>query len=130
MGHVLRERLRALNREIPKNVQALVNRSRRPCAGVWLRALSSLDAAAVGYSIRRYSFVNRTKGQALEVSEVSMTLHRTRTIPCFLRALCAFASGLASAQTAPWTAPLRGWWVQMGPPAQGDVILAGRDRAS
>src|ERR1022692_1372017 len=59
-----------------------------------------------------------------------MILHRTRTIPCFLLALCAFASGRASAQTAPWTTPLRGSWVQTGPPAQGDVMLAGRDRAS
>jgi len=59
-----------------------------------------------------------------------MTLRGIRTIPYFLLALCALACSLASAQTAPWTTPLRGSWVQTGPPAQGDVILAGRDRAS
>jgi hypothetical protein len=57
-----------------------------------------------------------------------MTLHRIRTI--FPLVLCALTPSLASAQTTPWTTPLRGSWVQTGPPAQGDVILAGRDRAS
>jgi len=56
-----------------------------------------------------------------------MTLRRIRTVPSPLLALCALASTLASAQTAPWTTPLRGSWVQSGPPAQGDVILAGKD---
>ena len=51
-------------------------------------------------------------------------------IPCFLLALCALTSSLAIAQTAPWTISLRGSWVQTGPPAQGDVTLAGGDRAS
>jgi len=54
-----------------------------------------------------------------------MTLRRICTISCSL-----LASSLASAQTAPWTSPLRGSWVQTGPPAQGDVILAGKDHAS
>ena len=58
-----------------------------------------------------------------------MTLCRIRTIPYFLLALGALASSMASAQTSPWTAPLRGSWVQTGPPAQGDVILAGKDHA-
>src|SRR6266567_7168640 len=66
----------------------------------------------------RHLFEARTK------AEVSMTLHRIRTSPCFLLALCA------SAQTAPWTTPLRGSWVQTGTPAQGDVILAAKDGAS
>ncbi|MGA2156022.1 MAG: hypothetical protein ABSH37_16545 [Bryobacteraceae bacterium] len=56
-----------------------------------------------------------------------MTLRRVRTIPCFLLALCA--TSLACAQTAPWTTTLRGSWVQTGPPAQGDVILAGENHA-
>lgn len=51
-----------------------------------------------------------------------MTLRNT--IPYLLLALC---SSMASAQTAPWTAPLRGSWVQTGPPAQGDVVLAGSE---
>jgi hypothetical protein len=36
----------------------------------------------------------------------------------------------AIAQTAPWTASLRGAWVQTGPAAQGDVVLAGPDAVS
>jgi len=56
-----------------------------------------------------------------------MTLRRIRIVPSPLLALCALASTLASAQTSPWTTPLRGSWVQSGPPAQGDVILAGKD---
>jgi hypothetical protein len=52
-----------------------------------------------------------------------MTLPRIGTISCFLLALCA----LASAQTVPWTTPLRGSWVQTGAPAQGDVRLAGSE---
>ena len=36
----------------------------------------------------------------------------------------AFLCGTAAAQTAPWTAPLRGSWVQTGVPASGDVVLA------
>ena len=35
-----------------------------------------------------------------------------------------------SAQTAPWTAGLRGSWIQTGPASQGDVVLAGKDGAS
>ena len=31
----------------------------------------------------------------------------------------------APAQTAPWSAPLRGTWVQTGPAAAGDVVLVG-----
>jgi len=53
-----------------------------------------------------------------------MTLPGIRTISCFLLALCA------SAQTAPWTTPLRGSWVQTGPAATGDVTLAAKDSAS
>ena len=59
-----------------------------------------------------------------------MALCRIPTIPYSLLALCVLASSLASAQTAPWTIPLRGSWVQTGSPAQGDVILAGKDGAS
>jgi hypothetical protein len=56
-----------------------------------------------------------------------MTLRRIRTLPYILLALCCIS--LASAQTAPWTTPLRGSWVQTGSPARGDVILAGKGRA-
>ena len=59
-----------------------------------------------------------------------ITAHRIRTIPCLLLTLCAFVSSRASAQTAPWTAPLRGSWVQTGPAAQGDVVLAAKDGTS
>ncbi len=40
---------------------------------------------------------------------------------------CLLGGSLASAQTAPWSAPLRGSWVETGAPAQGDLVLAGRD---
>jgi hypothetical protein len=49
----------------------------------------------------------------------------TRTL---LLALAAFAA--ASAQTAPWTARLRGSWVETGAPAPGDVTLAAPDRTA
>jgi hypothetical protein len=55
-----------------------------------------------------------------------MTVHRNPALTCFLLGFC----GLASAQTAPWTGPLRGSWVQTGPVAAGDVTLAGRGVAS
>jgi hypothetical protein len=55
-----------------------------------------------------------------------MTVHRNPALTCFLLGFC----GLASAQTAPWTEPLRGSWVQTGPVAAGDVTLAGRGVAS
>ena len=48
--------------------------------------------------------------------------------------ICFFTSLLlapgAFAQTAPWTGPLRGSWVQTGAPAQGDVTLAATDRTA
>src|ERR1035438_6332103 len=53
-----------------------------------------------------------------------------RTIPYLLLVLCAFVSSPASAQTAPWTTPLRGSWVQTGPAAQGDIVLAAKDGIS
>jgi hypothetical protein len=53
-----------------------------------------------------------------------MTGHRI----CFF-SLLLLAPG-ASAQTAPWTGPLRGSWVQTGAPAQGDVTLAAPDRTA
>ena len=39
-------------------------------------------------------------------------------------------SATALAQTAPWTSPLRGSWVQSGAPATGDIILAGKGVAN
>src|ERR1019366_9416965 len=80
--------------------------------------------------MKRHSFWTRTKCEAREVAEVSMTLRRILTIPYSLLALFVLFSSLASAQTAPWTIPLRGSWVETGSPAQGDVILAGKDGAS
>src|SRR5208283_5298264 len=59
-----------------------------------------------------------------ELNEATMTLPGIRTISCFLLALCA------SAQTAPWTTPLRGSWVQTGPAGTGDITLAGRESTS
>src|ERR1035438_9219748 len=53
-----------------------------------------------------------------------------RRTPYLLLVLCAFVSSQASAQTAPWTAPLRGSWVQTGPAAQGDIVLAAKDATS
>src|ERR1017187_7884642 len=53
-----------------------------------------------------------------------------RRIPYLLLVLCAFSTGRAFAQTAPWTAPLRGSWVQTGPAAQGDIVLAAKDGTS
>jgi hypothetical protein len=50
--------------------------------------------------------------------------------PFLALSLCAFFSIRALAQTAPWTAPLRGSWVQTGPSAQGDVTLAARGGAA
>jgi hypothetical protein len=44
--------------------------------------------------------------------------------------LSAAAFGAAFAQSAPWTARLRGSWVQAGAPAAGDVTLAAPDRTA
>src|ERR1035441_5080083 len=59
-----------------------------------------------------------------------MTLYRVSAIPCLLLGLCGLTSSRASAQTAPWTASLRGSWVQSGPAAPGDVTLAGKGAMS
>ena len=59
-----------------------------------------------------------------------MTAYRTRTIPYLLLVLCVFSTGRATAQTAPWTILLRGSWVQTGPAAQGDIVLAAHDGTS
>ena len=50
-------------------------------------------------------------------------------IPRFVFALSVFAATL-SAQTAPWTTPLRGSWVQTGRPAPGDIVLARKEGAA
>jgi hypothetical protein len=47
-----------------------------------------------------------------------------------LTAACALAGGAALAQTAPWTAPLRGSWVARGAAAPGDVVIAARGAVS
>jgi len=48
-----------------------------------------------------------------------MTLRRVCMIVCLLTP--------AAAQNAPWTAPIRGSWVQTGPAGQDDVTLASKD---
>ena len=58
-----------------------------------------------------------------------MSWHRNHILACGLLQ-CALASGGAYAQSAPWTAPLRGSWVQTGTPGPGDTNLASRDGAS
>lgn len=47
---------------------------------------------------------------------------RIGTLSC----LVSLAAFVASAQTGPWTSPLRGSWVETGTQAPGDVVLAGR----
>ena len=44
--------------------------------------------------------------------------------------LAVLTSGPASAQSVPWTAPIRGSWVRTGAPAASDVTLAGKDSTS
>ncbi len=46
-------------------------------------------------------------------------------VPLVPLALAAFAAAPAPAQTPPWSGPVRGSWVQAGPAAPGDVVLAG-----
>src|ERR1035438_7066718 len=65
-----------------------------------------------------------------ELLVAPMTAHRMRTIPYLLLVLYAFSTSRVSAQTAPWTTPLRGSWVQTGPAAQGDIVLAAHDGTS
>ena len=50
--------------------------------------------------------------------------HRRLSIASIVSSLLALAATAAPAQTAPWSAPLRGSWVQTGPAAAGDVVLA------
>ncbi len=54
-------------------------------------------------------------------------MRRIPAIPFLLLALCGLPSSPASAQTTPWTTPLRGSWVQTAAPAAGDILLAGRE---
>lgn len=59
-----------------------------------------------------------------------MSLRRASAIPCLVLSLCVLSPSRAASQTAPWTAPVRGSWVQTGPAAPGDVVLAGGGRGS
>jgi hypothetical protein len=54
-----------------------------------------------------------------------MTFRRMPIMPLVSLAFIALAAHRAPAQSAPWSAPLRGSWVQTGPAAAGDVLLAG-----
>ena len=56
-----------------------------------------------------------------------MTLRQVHSVPFLLLLICALLPIRTSAQNRPWTTSLRGSWVQTGPAAQGDLILAGRD---
>jgi hypothetical protein len=56
-----------------------------------------------------------------------MTSRRNLTIPFLYLALSAFLPVAAQAQKTPWTATLRGSWIQTGPAAPGDVVLASKD---
>jgi hypothetical protein len=54
-----------------------------------------------------------------------MSLRRNPIVLLISLTLVALAASSAAAQTAPWSAPLRGSWVQTGPAAAADVVLAG-----
>ncbi len=56
-----------------------------------------------------------------------MTSRRNLTIPFLYLALSALLPVAAQAQNTPWTATLRGSWIQTGPAAPGDVVLASKD---
>lgn len=56
-----------------------------------------------------------------------MTLRQVHSVPYLFLLLCALFPIHTSAQNRPWTTSLRGSWVQTGPAAQGDLILASRD---
>ena len=50
-----------------------------------------------------------------------------RSITRLLITFCAVAIAHTSAQTGPWTATLRGAWVETGPAAPGDVTLSSKE---
>ena len=53
-----------------------------------------------------------------------MSLRRTVVLSTLALACAAIAAARADAQGAPWSAPLRGSWVQTGPAGTADVVLA------
>lgn len=59
-----------------------------------------------------------------------MTARRAWTVPYLVVALLALRATHAAAQNASWSAPVRGSWVETGPAAPGDVVLAGHGVAS
>jgi hypothetical protein len=54
-----------------------------------------------------------------------MNQRRLSIVSVLSSSFLVLAATGAPAQTAPWSAPLRGAWVQTGPAAAGDVVLAG-----
>ncbi len=56
-----------------------------------------------------------------------MTLRQVHSRQFLFLLVCGLLPTRASAQNRPWTASLRGSWIQTGPAAQGDLILAGKD---
>ena len=68
--------------------------------------------------------------RAVEV-ESGTRLKPSRVAPIlYLWLALGAAAAPACAQTAPWSAPVRGSWVQTGPAAEGDVVLAAKGSAS
>ncbi|HVO34353.1 MAG TPA: glycosyl hydrolase 115 family protein [Gemmatimonadales bacterium] len=53
-----------------------------------------------------------------------MSHHRSGIVALICSSLCLLAPGRGVAQDVPWSAALRGTWVQTGPAAAGDVMLA------
>ena len=54
-----------------------------------------------------------------------MSICRASAVPCVLLTLFALFPSRAAPQAVPWTAPVRGSWVQTGPATAADIVLAG-----
>ena len=59
-----------------------------------------------------------------------MRLRRLTAAVCLSLSFLFLASSLATAQAGPWSAPVRGSWVQTGPAGPGDVTLASGGRGA
>ncbi len=54
-----------------------------------------------------------------------MNQRRFSIVSVLSSSFLVLAATIAPAQNSPWSAPIRGTWVQTGPAAAGDVVLAG-----
>jgi len=54
-----------------------------------------------------------------------MSHRRSGFVALLCSCVCVLATSHLVAQAVPWSAPVRGTWVQTGPAAAGDVVLAG-----